>query len=87
MLLLASENILTDLTDLERDSRKQSDVVKVTSQSVRVESATPTSRLPIWITLCFTCGGRNESDTSSGLSDSIIEGLCVASNVQPGLGC
>lgn len=46
-LLLASKHILTDLTDLERGSRKQSDLAKVIPQSVQVESGTPTSRLSI----------------------------------------
>lgn len=61
MILLASENILTNLTDLERDSRKKNDLAKVIPQRVQVESGTPKSRLSIWIKLCFICGERNKS--------------------------
>ena len=46
-ILLASKRILTDLTDLERGSRKQNVLAKVITQSVQVESGTPTSTLSI----------------------------------------
>ena len=36
ILLLASKNILTDLTDLEWGSRKQNDLAKGTPQSVQI---------------------------------------------------
>lgn len=61
MILLASENILTNLTDLERDSRKKNDLAKVIPQRVQVESGTPKSRLSIWIKLGFVRGERGKS--------------------------
>lgn len=46
-VVTCSENILTELTDLERDSTKRNDFAKVISRSVQVESEIPTSRLSI----------------------------------------
>lgn len=46
-VVTCSENILTELTDLERDSTKRNDLAKVISRSVQVESEIPTSRLSI----------------------------------------
>lgn len=67
VIVLASENILTNLTDLERDSRKKNDLAKVIPSRVQVESGTPKSRLSIWIKLCVTCGERNKSLNLLGL--------------------
>lgn len=80
ILLLASKNILTDLTDLEWGSRKQNDLAKGTPQSVqmRMECQPPDFQSR---SHCFICGGGNESYASSDLRGSFIAWLRVAARV------